>query len=275
MRIDKSRSAQARAARYPDAPIVDALVTPWSRRTISAEPLTDAESVSPFEPARWKPSTFNSHVLRVVYAGRDALHSVKKAGLIALLASITHEHNGEPYRRFRMNDGANRKNLMIQGCTMGLVDHAIQGFDCNRAKATLGIPADQVVVAMIVAKRPGMTTDLSEGLQPSELPPRRRPVDNFTFERSLRPARARSRTSHLPAKQKFQYGQSTGQRYSPVSATPCGYLPANFTSNFSLATKGRLLALIRCCRQHDITMRHRLRRQRVAELSFADAGSNP
>ena len=59
---------------------------------------------------------------------------------------------------------------------MGLVVHAMGGFDAERARTVLEVPDAQAVQVMIAVGHPGKVEELPEKLQPREQPSLRRPV---------------------------------------------------------------------------------------------------
>jgi hypothetical protein len=65
---------------------------------------------------------------------------------------------------------------------MGLVVHGMQGFDYDKARATLNVPDDFAVVAMFAAGRPGDANQLPESIRKGEKPTDRRPIDETICE---------------------------------------------------------------------------------------------
>ena len=149
------------------------------------------------------PSTFNEQEWRFLYARRDSPHWPAFFGLLkeanqtwcargaVLMVVLSHRvftSDGRPNPVHTFDAGAAFENLALQGAAMGLVVHGMAGFDRGQARATLGVPDDYAVEAMIAVGHPG---------DPAELPPqlraRRSPPAANPSARSL--ARGRSRSS--------------------------------------------------------------------------------
>ncbi len=73
-------------------------------------------------------------------------------------------------------------NLMMQATQMGLIAHPIAGFKPTAVKEILGIPADYVLIALVIVGRPGDPETLSEKHREVELGPRdRKPLTDVLF----------------------------------------------------------------------------------------------
>src|SRR5215831_1418803 len=57
--------------RKPEFPIEPLFYRRWSPRSMTGEPISDAEMMSLFEAARWAPSTYNEQEWRFLFARRD------------------------------------------------------------------------------------------------------------------------------------------------------------------------------------------------------------
>jgi nitroreductase len=183
--------------RHPDHQIEPLLYHRWSPRSMSGEPLEQEEIHRLFEAARWAPSSYNGQPWRFFYARRDTAEWdlffdwmvefnqgwAKNAGLLIVIASrTTFEHNGQPSATHSFDTGAAWQNLALQGRAMGLVVHAMQGFDYDAAKEGLELPDDHAVEVMIAVGRPGKVGDLPEKLRDQEKPNRRKPITETVFE---------------------------------------------------------------------------------------------
>ena len=69
-----------------------------------------------------------------------------------------------------------------QGWISGYVVHGMAGFDYDRARSELGVPADFHVNAMCAIGRPGPIENLPESFRPRETPSPRKKVEEFAFE---------------------------------------------------------------------------------------------
>ena len=183
--------------RRADHPIERIFVNRWSPRAMSASPIGQAELMSLFEAARWAPSTYNEQEWRFLYAKRDTVHWPVFLGLLAdanqvwcknaavlivVLSHKTFERNGKPNPTHTFDTGAAFENLALQGSAMGLVVHGMAGFDRDRARASLGVPDDYAVEAMIAVGRPGNPDELPDELRQRESPSGRKPVAEIARE---------------------------------------------------------------------------------------------
>ena len=111
------------------------------------------------------------------------------------------------------DSGAAYENLALQGAAMGLVVHGMAGFDRGKARATLGVPDEYEVEAMVAVGHPG---------DPAELPPQ------LQGARYLRGGR--------------RSGSSSGRASSHSEAAP-RLRPTSMILGQSLSARGRSSAL--------------------------------
>jgi len=84
--------------------------------------------------------------------------------------------------------GSAWQNLALQATAMGLIAHAMQGFDFVKARGVLKVPELYEVAAMFALGRPGDPDDLPPERREGEVPNGRRPVQEsiregpFTFQ---------------------------------------------------------------------------------------------
>lgn len=183
--------------RDPERPVEPLLVERWSPRAMSGEPVSRQELLSLFEAARWAPSSYNNQPWRFVYARRDTpdwrpLFDLlvdfnqswckNAAVLIVILSRRSFERNGKPSRTHSFDAGAAWMNLALQGNSMGLVVHGMEGFDYDRARRALGVPEELAVEAMAAVGRPAPVETLPEGLREREQPSGRKRVAEIAFE---------------------------------------------------------------------------------------------
>ena len=188
---------RGREHRAPDHSIEPIFVDRWSPRAMSGEPLDEAELKRLFEAARWAPSTYNEQEWRFLYARRDTPHwpaffallveanqawCAKAAVLMVVLSHKVFTHNGKPNPVHTFDAGAAFENLALQGAAMGLVVHGMAGFDRDKARATLGVPDDYDVEAMVAVGHPGDPAELPSALQVRETPSGRKDVGEFIRE---------------------------------------------------------------------------------------------
>lgn len=164
---------------------------------MTGEPITHAEIMSLFEAARWAPSTYNEQEWRFLYARRDTPQWplffellaegnqawCRHAALLCVIAGHkVFARNGKPNPVHLFDCGLAFENLALQGSAMGLVVHGMQGFDFEKARTNLGLPADFAVAAMFAAGRPGDPDQLPPDYRKMEAPSGRKPVNQIICE---------------------------------------------------------------------------------------------
>jgi nitroreductase len=155
------------------------------------ETLSEQELLTLFEAARWAPSTFNEQEWRFLFARRDTPNWDAFFGLLVeanqewcnraavLVVALAHKvftRNGKPNPVHMFDCGSAWENLALQASAMGLVAHAMQGFDGEKARQILGVPDNYAIPAMIALGRPGDPNDLPEDVREREKPSGRRPA---------------------------------------------------------------------------------------------------
>jgi len=188
-------------SRKPTHPINDIILNRWSSRAMSGESLSDDELMPLFEAARWAPSSFNNQPWRFIYAKRDddswsslfdlliegnQAWAKNAAALVIVISRKTFEHNDKPARTHTYDTGAAAENLAIEGTQRGLVVHAMEGFDYDKAKAVAKIPDNFQVEAMIAIGKKGKTEDLPEHFQKGEEPNGRKELGEIVMEGQFR-----------------------------------------------------------------------------------------
>ncbi|MBS3128650.1 nitroreductase family protein [Candidatus Woesearchaeota archaeon] len=169
----------------------------WSPRAMSGEEISDKQLMQLFEAARWAPSSYNGQPWRFLYAKKETPHwdtffnllidfnkqwTKNAAVLIVVLSKKTFEHNNKPCKTHAFDTGAAWQNLALQGSTMSLVVHGMEGFDYDKAKKDLHIPDDYQVEAMIAIGKPGKKEDLPKEMQEREFPSDRKKIEEFVKE---------------------------------------------------------------------------------------------
>jgi nitroreductase len=185
------------AFRKPQHDIERLFVNRWSPRAMSGEDVSPEDILRLIEAARWAPSSYNGQPWRFLYCRRNTEHWPKffdlmiefnqqwtrSAGaLFVVISKTTFDHNGQPNRTHSFDSGAAWQNLALQGAAMGLVVHAMAGFDTERSRKTLHIPPEYDVEAMIAVGRPGRVEDLPPEMQQREQPSDRKPVTEIAAE---------------------------------------------------------------------------------------------
>lgn len=183
--------------RTAEHPVETLFVARWSPRSMSGEPISNAEMLTLFEAARWAPSTYNEQEWRFLYARRDTPQWLtffnllvegnqvwcRQAALLAVIvAHKVFERNGKPNPVHQFDCGCAFENLALQGTAMGLVVHGMQGFDFDKARTALDVPDDYAVAAMFAVGHPAGEEVLPDKLREREMPTERKPVEQIICE---------------------------------------------------------------------------------------------
>lgn len=193
MNVSEINATETRISEYPVDPM---FLERWSPRALSGEAITEDELRTIIEAARWAPSCFNAQPWRFSYAMAgetafdDVLNSLlaanqawaKNAGaLIAVVSRNQYEHNDKPAPTHSFDAGAAWMSLALQARSMGLVTHAMQGFDAEIARQVLCVPETYDLPAIVAVGRPGDLSVLSEDYQSRETPSDRKSVSDLLF----------------------------------------------------------------------------------------------
>ncbi len=157
--------------------------------------MTRADLMRLFEAARWSPSAGNSQPWRFVYAiaqtpDFDAFLDLLdpgnrewcvRAGALLLVTARTVSEQGRPLPSHAFDTGAAWMSLALQGAAMGLVVHAMGGFDSGRARERCQVPQDHAVLCMVAVGHPGRSEDLPDRLRAREAPTPRQPIGDRVF----------------------------------------------------------------------------------------------
>lgn len=178
--------------------LIDAIfLNRWSPRAMSGEAIPAEDLNVLFEAARWAPSSNNNQPWRILYARRDSGHwplffdlladgnkawCANAAALVVMISKTTFDFNDQPCRTHSYDTGAAWENLALQGNLRGYVVHGMQGFDYDRARTSLNIPAEYQVEAMAAIGLPGRVEALPEALQARETPSDRRKLAQTVCE---------------------------------------------------------------------------------------------
>src|SRR6476620_12388120 len=154
-----------------------------------------------FEAVRWATSSYNGQPWRFIYAKRnseawDKLFSLmvdfNKSGsknaavLVVVISRKNFEHNGKPSVTHQFDAGAAWENLALQGETQGLVTHGMQGFNYEKARRDLSIPAKFDVLAMVAICKPAQKEILPTDVQQREQASERKPLSEMVMEGQFR-----------------------------------------------------------------------------------------
>lgn len=172
-----------------------------SPRALSGEAVAKDDLMALFEAASWAPSSYNGQPWRFIYAEKGSANWdkffglmvefnqnwAKNAGaLVVIISRNNFEHNGQPAQTHSFDAGAAWENMALEAVSRGLVTHGMQGFDYEKAREVLGVPADYTVEAMIAVGKQGKKEDLPADLQGMEVLSERKPVEGIVMEGGFR-----------------------------------------------------------------------------------------
>ena len=173
----------------------------WSPRAMSGEKISNDELMKLFEAARWAPSSYNNQPWRFVYALRetpqwqplfDLLVDFNKqwcknaSALVVIASKDIFEYNNKPSRTAQFDTGAAWMSLALQGFMKGLVVHGLEGFDYEKARTVIRLPADHTILAMCAIGHLGDTSVLPPDIAAKEIKSDRKPLDQFVFEATFK-----------------------------------------------------------------------------------------
>ncbi len=177
---------------------IDALfLNRWSPRSFDPrKPVSDDDLKAVLEAARWAPSSYNEQPWRFIIARSkidrklflDLMVEFNQAWaknapvLILSCAMMTFARNGKPNRHAFHDVGAAWENMALEATRRGLCIHGMAGFDHERAKKELALPAEAEAVAMLALGHRGKKEDLPKDMQKSECPNQRRSASESCFD---------------------------------------------------------------------------------------------
>ena len=159
-------------------PIHALLQRRWSPRAFADRMVEPEQLQSLFEAARWAPSSNNEQPWHFIVgikadpSAHDRLVACLKEGnrkwafrapvLILSVARLNFEDEGTPNRHAWHDTGMAALSLCLQATALRLVTHQMAGFEIEKARTDLGIPAGYEPVAMIAVARPCLRCSVSE-----------------------------------------------------------------------------------------------------------------
>ncbi len=177
--------------------VLPLLAERWSPRAMSGEMVDHEQLLALFEAARWAPSSYNHQPWRFIYATRSMTEwdtflnllvpanrewAQQGAVCILILSHKYFEYNNALSRTHSFDTGAATENLSLQGFSMGLVVHGMEGFDYDRARTELAVPDSYDIEAMFVVGKQAPADSLPEPLQKKEVPSDRLPLRDLMFK---------------------------------------------------------------------------------------------
>lgn len=188
-------------ARTPAFPVDPMFPGRWSPRAFTGEAIPTDVLMSCFEAARWAPSASNIQPWRFVYglAGTPAFDTVlaglvpfnqgwaaKASALVVVLSHTTSVAPGQseakPNAWHSFDAGAAWAQFALQAHLNGWITHAMGGFVADTLRASLGLPADVAIEAVVAIGKQGDKASLPEMLQTRETPNDRKPLGELVAE---------------------------------------------------------------------------------------------
>ena len=195
---DGKYSASTRISDYAIDPL---FLERWSPRAFTEETIPETELMTMFEAARWAPSCFNSQPWRFLYARRhtpqwDSFVELlvefnqswaKNAAALVFIVSdttMTDPATGQKTesQTHTFDAGAAWAQLGLQATRSGWRAHAMGGFDMERARQVLNVPAHFRIEVAVAIGRQGDKAQLTERLQGRETPSERNALSDITLE---------------------------------------------------------------------------------------------
>jgi nitroreductase len=177
--------------------VIPAALHRWSPRAYTDKPVSDADLKAIFEAVRWSASSSNEQPWRFI-VGRKGSETYEK--ILSSLVETNQDWAGKaPVLMVGAANGVTKRNttngfalydlgqaaamLVLQAAELGLAAHQMGGYDRDKARQVLGIPAEYQLGAAIALGYQGEPAQLNERLQGMETTPRKRKeLSEFVFE---------------------------------------------------------------------------------------------
>jgi nitroreductase len=189
------------SSRTADFPVDAQFLNRWSTRAFADTAISEQELNTILEAARWAPSAYNAQPWRFVYARRGTAHwdalvgllndfnrswAEKASALVIVVSKTTALLPGAEtpvdFPTHSFDAGSAWGFLALQATLNGWSAHAMAGFDKDKARTDLGIPADYAVEAAIAIGKPGDKSSLPDYLQARDVPSPRESLAKLAFE---------------------------------------------------------------------------------------------
>lgn len=186
---------EVKSNRKPEFEVSPLFLNRWSPRSFTNQKVSEADLHQVLEAARWAPSSNNMQPWRFYIANTEAKLEIFKQFILPfnrtwtdiipqmiLLASAKLTAKGDPNSAHAFDTGSAWTNMALQATMLGLITHAIGGFDHSKARELLQVPDDYELHAVIVIGYQGEKEVLSEALQEREKPNQRNPLADSIVE---------------------------------------------------------------------------------------------
>ena len=98
------------------------------------------------------------------------------------ISKKTRNEEGDPNPWHAFDAGTAWGYLSLEAYRQGLITHGMGGFDKEKARELLEVPAEYDINAVVAVGYHDPTTLLSERNQQREVPSDRKPIESFVFE---------------------------------------------------------------------------------------------
>jgi nitroreductase len=180
-----------------DHPVHDLIRERWSPRAFADRPVEREKLHSLFEAARWAASAGNQQPWFFIFVTREHPEEfaqfasilfernmvwAQEAPVLILITARLYEAPGKEYVSY-YDTGMAAANLAMQAVGLGLNTHQMGGFDSEKAREVLHIPAGYDPITVMALGYPGSPETLPDHLREREIAPRtRKPLEDFVFE---------------------------------------------------------------------------------------------
>ncbi|MNI18863.1 malonic semialdehyde reductase [compost metagenome] len=189
------QSEEVSTHRQADHAVHPIFINRWSPRAYSNQLVSDDVLHTVLEAARWAPSSNNIQPWRFIIAKTEEQLKIFQsfinpnnrlwsdhAPILIVLASNKLNANGGPNGAHAFDTGAAWGSLALQASLLGLITHAIGGFDREQARTLLNVPDELELHAVIALGYRGDKESLPEALQEREKPNGRKPISESIWE---------------------------------------------------------------------------------------------
>lgn len=177
--------------------VEDIILSRWSPRAFADRSVSAEDLKKIFEASRWAASSYNEQPWRFLVGRKgdgtynkifDALVEFNQSWaktapvLILSVARSNFEKNGNPNYHALHDTGAATAYLALQATALGLHTHSMAGFDHEKMRNGLAIPADYKLGAVTALGYLGDPNTLPDQLKSMETNARvRRPLPEFVY----------------------------------------------------------------------------------------------
>ena len=176
--------------------IDEAYINRWSPRAFSTKEVEEEKLNAIFEAARWAPSAANWQPWNYIVARKEEDRATflsfinennvewckRTPVLVLAISKKTRNEEGDPNPWHAFDAGTAWGYLSLEAYRQGLITHGMGGFDKEKARELLEVPAEYDINAVVAVGYHDPTTLLSDRNQQREVPSDRKPIESFVFE---------------------------------------------------------------------------------------------